>query len=169
MSSRIKELTKARDEAEQRHSRTLAMKRDEIAQRMEAFRERTEFEAGLKHDPSIEAAADRAHAARVALDEALEARALTGEGAPYPLGTKLYEWERKKWAREWALTGRVGVMEGFTRQSEQPDSLQHGRARIGDYVVRVLKKDGTPSKLYINRFHWRNWLPEGIQHPDAKK
>lgn len=105
--------------------------------------------------------------AKDAVNAAREARALSGAGAPYPLGTKLFEWENQdRWNRKMVPTGKIGLIEAITSTSEHSgtDSVWR-RADIGSYVIRILKKDGTPSKHYIKCTSWEaknRWLPEGV-------
>ena len=106
---------------------------------------------------------------------ALEAHALTGAGCPVPLGTKLVKWEIPK-SRSWmrGISMKVvahGVVEAITGQSVHPSNMaEYSRAKIGAFVVRHLKKDGTPSARY-DKLHWSRendytvlygWHPEGV-------
>lgn len=97
---------------------------------------------------------------RIALEE--------GTG-PYPVGTVLCEWDKKGRLGEdksiRVLTGRKGIVEVVTRNFVMPDNLSYGKPDIGQYAIRLLKKDGTPSKQFFT-FRGRftpdkMWKPEG--------
>lgn len=51
----------------------------------------------------------------------------------------------------------------ITAKSEHPGNKTYGLANRGDLVIRILKKDGTPSKAYdwVNRYGSPRWVPEG--------
>jgi len=92
---------------------------------------------------------------------------------PYPLGTIMVEWRwnnavsnatsKNPASRE--LTGRKGVLEIITPESEHPSSWSDWkRARVGDLVIRSLKSDGKPGRSYLgtNRtWDLDHWVPEG--------
>jgi hypothetical protein len=89
-------------------------------------------------------------------EEARDAAALSATLATpreIPLGTRVEEWSAPKgwgYSREKKSTGRRGVLEVITATSEHPDNVpSYRRASVGDVVVRILKKDGTPSKKYV--------------------
>lgn len=98
------------------------------------------------------------------LADAREAESLAGKDAPHPPGTKLYEWKRSGWASlsELKPTGRVGVLEVWTAASEiMKNQIKYPPAR-GDFVIRVLKADGTPGKQIIRHsFEMESWHKEG--------
>lgn len=113
------------------------------------------------------------HAADMAVLAAREARALAGEGAPYPLGTRMVEWE---WVPRGSalrmVNGRIGIFEAVTSASEHPGNLaSYSMAKIGDYVIRLLKKDGARSLQYVTMgWDMRNrWRPEGVDINAEKK
>ena len=113
--------------------------------------------------------------AKAAWDAALEAKSAAGAGAPVPIGTKLFQWAEPNSYRRSVpkkLTGLVGVVEVWTRTSQSPDGTRnYSLPNPGDFIIRILKKDGTPGKKFI-RYHehskswgtWsETWLPEGVE------
>lgn len=107
------------------------------------------------------------------LTKAQDAAAQAGEGAPAPLGTVYYFWDT---VREYDSVKRVSVYvrritdKRAVLESIRPDS-QHAEnadwrnhAKVGQYVLRLRKKDGTPSKKYVMvTSEWRktNEIPAG--------
>lgn len=105
-----------------------------------------------------------------------EQEALTRQ-YPYPLGTVMVEWKlpRYSYGREASrgarsFTGRRGVLEVITSTSEHPSNqADYRRAQVGALVIRLLKKDRTPSKMYEHR-QWEmrhRWVPEGTDLTQA--
>lgn len=136
-------------------------RRDEIRTRMAEFKEKVEKEVDAKYGKQLQEGSDKLQRAKDARDSAIEARALSGEGLPYPIGTKLFEWKHERWStNSYVKTGRTGVVEVCTRDTVHPDNMRWSRPRLGGWFIRVLKKDGTPSKQYETRFLDR-WQPEG--------
>lgn len=141
-------------------------------------REEVEEEANRLYDDRIVAARTAYRDARIAVEEERERVALTGANAPYPLGTKLYKWElipTDRWSRtsEWKVTA-TGVMEAITRASEHPgNAADYSRAKIGQFVVRLYKKDGTLGARYDTEIkkHWSSegWYPDGKNHPKEEE
>jgi hypothetical protein len=85
-----------------------------------------------------------------------ERMALLGEGAPYPLGTKMVGQRQK--SRFDPATTVYGVVEAITRDSVHDEKRQQYRkAPIGDFVVRHLLATGKPAKTYDTSFH--EWKP----------
>lgn len=126
-----------------------------------------ELEAG-GYNERVLAARIAEHEARKTLEAEKERIALSETVHPYPLGTRMVEW--KYWTHHYhnrpenrALTGRVGILEVITSTSEHPANKTYGLANRGDLVIRILKKDGTPSKMYeqVRRHCAYHWVPEG--------
>ena len=106
--------------------------------------------------------------ARLALQAEKERIALEETVHPYPLGTRMVEWGYPKYTycgtpKDRRLTGRIGVLEVITEKSEHPANKTNGLAERGELVIRILKKDNTPSKSYERVNGWRSdhWVPEG--------
>jgi hypothetical protein len=107
--------------------------------------------------------------ARIAYIAERDRAAIEEANPPYPVGTKVYEWIRLEWPNHdqpKKLSGRVGLIEVWTRDSKKPDSVGLG-PYVGRVVVRFLKKDGTPSLKYEER-EISKWLPEGVKPKGAK-
>lgn len=80
-----------------------------------------------------------------------------------PIGAQVEEWKPKRLG-PWRTgpkepTGRKGILEVITADSQHPGNKTN--ARRGDVVVRLLKKDGKPSRNYIhNKWSIDNeWIP----------
>jgi hypothetical protein len=136
------------------------------------FRELLCAETAPLFDAKIEAALTVKLEADKRLAEAREAEALTGEGAPYPLGTILYEWVREYRYHDnspMRLSGRRGILEAVTRESLFPVNMRsYSLPSVGSFIIRLLKKDGTTGKQFENPYKWETWLPEG-QKPKASE
>jgi len=88
------------------------------------------------------------------LETELEQIALTGEGAPYPLETKLQrEVQKKRWD---PISTIYGVVEVITRTSVHPKH-QHYVPQVGQFVVRHVDAKGKPVIKYDTSFH--GWKP----------
>lgn len=94
-------------------------------------------------------------------------RAALEKTPPHPLGTVMVQWKRiDNWtsgARRftYSLTGERGILEVVTSMSQHPDKLTYGKASVGSYIIRILRRNGTPGKSYIEYGSGR-WEPEGI-------
>jgi hypothetical protein len=165
----LEELQQAYNDASWKHIALVSAKSDEENALIAAVRK----EMSDKHDAGIGAAAKVLMEARKAL-QAEEDRITLEEAkgrAPYPVGTKVYEWElqgdwnnnRHGYSREAHLTGRVGRVELVTRDVVILDTMTWSRPSVGTYIIRLLKKDGTPSKRFERRPDWTRWLPEGVE------
>lgn len=170
----IEELEAERDRAR------MGVMRLETAHSADLRRLTAEFERKLRDEldakykkPLAELKAAEA-TAQAALDAALVAVAGARE---LPKGT-LYEWRRKEsrpWARDYALrpTGRRGVLEVVTRGSAFPSNQgSWRRPAVGTVIVRLLKKDGSPSLMWETWHenpvsHQANWLPAGVKPEGA--
>lgn len=110
----------------------------------------------LVYGEELEVLEAAAAEAQDALDTALEQEALSGIGAPYPVGTRLFKTTQK---HSWeAPTTTYGVVDVMTRQSEFP-SNESGwrRPQIGTFIVRQLVAGGERGKKYDTSF--RDWKP----------
>jgi|SRR5882762_1845893 len=98
----------------------------------------------------------------------------------YPIGTVLYEWsvseKTNRWHYKkvpWYETGQSGVLEVITSQSIHPGNLSdYSRAKIGDVVLRLHKKDGKLGSKYeanwVSNWGPKTWFAEG-QIPEVKE
>lgn len=80
-----------------------------------------------------------------------------------PVGTIVFEWTRPhSFGRSIMLTGREGRLEIWTPASDHPASIRWGLPSVGSYYVRLLKKDGTDSRVCSDlRSYGQTWLPKG--------
>jgi hypothetical protein len=109
--------------------------------------------------------------AQTAINEEIIAEGLR-TNADMPTHT-LYEWkteQRLGWARTphpYKLTGRKGRCEVRTLESQF--ATPPWAISLGEQFIRVLKKDGSPSKRFETGNRWdARWLPEG-QDPNRKR
>lgn len=156
--STIKELEEKLDEAKIAHIRLEQKRHEEIEEKRQPFLDKAESAKRTVIDNyavSLAEAVQKKESARKALDDARVAAAQAGNGAPYPIGTKLYEWKSPKWERTQRPTGKAGVIEVFTVGSPVPDGDRWNLPEPGDYALRHLKKDGTPGKRVEG---WSDWL-----------
>lgn len=156
------EKAKDRAYAAEHNHRKLREERDQkIYDQVESLQE----EVHAEYRDRMNAAHEECVAARAELDAAK----LADAKPKWPVGTVVCAWKQRTegWMQrptgEWKVIAK-GVMEIITAESEHPDSLnKYSRASIGDVVVRLLKKDGTPGKKYESLTGWKakHWLPEG--------
>jgi hypothetical protein len=127
-------------------------------------REDIEREVNERFGAKLEEARRLRNAADTALEDEQDHLAREAKDTPFPIGTKLVEWEHPPFGRhEWQKAGRAGVFEVITRDSQHSAGLRWQRAELGAFVIRIIKKDETPSRNYIafrDGFRFR-WLPEG--------
>jgi hypothetical protein len=109
-----------------------------------------------------------AHDARVRYEAALVEEAKAGDGAPYPIGTVMCEWdlEGSSWdrKRKFVPTGKRGVVEVWTRESVVSAALgRYSWPDPGTFIIRIFKKDGKPGTAFVKLGSWRadGWHPEG--------
>lgn len=116
---------------------------------------------------------ENAHLTLVAAESAvmleLDRLARTGEGAALPVGTLAVEWSLPKWQRRpWIKTGRSGVIEMVTLDSEFP--ANRAKPWIGSTILRIRNKDSRLGKLYerVSTASWPyGWFEEGVD-PNAE-
>lgn len=150
-------------------------KNDEERALIDAAKETIRKEMSAKHDPAIRNSRAAVSAAELLLNNEKDRIARTGEGGPFPVGTKVAEWEQDRWSRKWKAPVKFGVIECITRDSLHAGNVSDwSRAKLGEFVIRHLKKDGTPSAKYtIADRGWRDegqklpygWYLDGV-HPD---
>jgi hypothetical protein len=149
-----------------------------IRELVRAAEKQISAEQGLVYDARIDALRTRAVAARSELNAALEELAVSGTNAPMPIGTRLVQWDYRGWNRVYNKTGVIGVVEAVTRNTVHPDNkAAYQLAGIGSFIIRHLKKDGSPSKKYdrwgrgshsnMDQLPW-GWYPEGV-NPNQEK
>lgn len=103
------------------------------------------------------------HLANTAAADEKDRIARTGANAPLPVGTVMIEWKPPLGfaGRTWSKTGRRGLIEMVTKDSKHAENLsRYSRAGLGTCVIRILKKDGTPSIQYTEYLHGHRWTQE---------
>lgn len=79
-----------------------------------------------------------------------------------PVGTVLHEYTTRRFDKKRLWTGRRGVLEIVTPDSlHAQNAASYSRAKVGDLVVRILRKDGSPSLSYVRGWYMSFWAPEG--------
>ena len=171
-SSVVRKLTDERDR----------QKRDRLA--VEERRIVADLEA--EYGARLSEAATVARDANLAYYAALEEHAKTGAGCSVPLGTKMIEWGQTQQRWEAATgprkpTGLTGIVEVVTRTTLHGARSSYSQAKVGEFIVRYLKKDGTAGTRYeLFRHPWtakygevvnveapHGWYPEGVD-PNVK-
>jgi hypothetical protein len=144
----------------------------ECSRAISEAKERIESELSAKYSEEQSRLHEAARAARQAYETAKLAEA--NASLPFPVGTKLIGWIRRKLSsfRCGPLEKKsLGVVEVCDKNTEIPKGIVYHRPDIGDVLVRLLKKDGTPGKAVekYNGDGWRThiWLPEGEKPKDS--
>ena len=161
--------------------RAIRQRRDEYArERLRIEEERITEEMEALYGDAIREAERAASDAAKALTEVAELVALTGDGCSVPLGSRLVRWERA-YAGGPKKPTKTGIVEAITRNSLHPaKSSGYSRANVGEFVIRILKQDGTPGAKYVKMGGWGGsdltnynhglvpygWYPEGVR-PNA--
>lgn len=102
--------------------------------------------------------------AKLAMDTEKSRLALAGEGAPWPVGTRLTKQERvhdKYYSPYYSpmATPRYdtlfGVLEAVTSETQFPDNLGKGNIPpIGEFIVRLELKGGKLGKKFERPYNW---------------
>lgn len=110
-------------------------------------------------------------AAKALSEEAIEKAALAEE-REIPAGTLMEEWKipRHTYGRGPAvLTGRKGILEIITRDSVHPGNISGwSRPAVGQIVVRIIRKDGSPGMSYVHGYETKNWRPAAAPPAEAR-
>lgn len=163
INGRLDEAMRVRMEVERRQY-------DRKGELEKALRETLYAEFGAE----MEAAQSAERKLRDELREASDAFALENVTPPHPEGTVLVEWNPPHWSTNACRpTGRKGVVQVYRAGDPLPLNARWSVPRVGDVVIRELKKDGTPAKAVVAV--WRDgskmedyWLPEGQKPGWAK-
>lgn len=141
-----------------------AAKKSEYAAQLSAALKIIDLDVAEKYDARIDTLAGAYVTAVKAHEDAVDAAARTGAGAPYPVGTKFIHWDFIRYPERHVKSGTVGVLEVITKDSQHADNIATYRvAALGSVVIRILKKDGQPSKKYER---WKNgWLSTKPRDP----
>lgn len=137
----------------------------------EAFEAALKFEVEGQFGLSLHSAELKRKSAGDALREEADRVAKSGMGAKLPIGSRYAQWVKHFHSSPWKKTGIVAVVEVITSESQHPANAYYSRAKIGDTVLRLLKKDGTPGLKYARLNHGDSipygWYPEGTE-PNLK-
>lgn len=105
------------------------------------------------------------------IDRAVEAESREKDNAPFPIGTKLYEWKKGRWHFDkYKKTGQVGVVDVWGVDTKFPENMRF-HPLVGRYFIRILKNDGTESLKFAEFGSYRSlWFPEGQEpkQPEEK-
>lgn len=161
MNDEIKRLEAVELDAKRAESAIDQERRDFVSARHRTV----EIEANERFGAKLQAVREARFAASQAVLEAREAAALRGEGAPLPLGTRVCKWVTPyaRWSSRPLGPDELkatGVIEAITRESEHPANLEYGRADVGQFVIRLHKKDGTLGARY-EKLSFNGELPHG--------
>jgi len=169
-----------RAEAQRETMKWAAMQaRDKVRTKlMDVSRRIIDAELERIYGPTINHLWEQVNVAMVARIQAEEAAAIEGAGAPAPLGTVFQRWTTvRKYLgstgyksnygpRTWELATprESGVLEAVTQSSAMPLNQRRSRApEVGEYLVRLHKKDGSTGLKYITAYRLRanGWFPKG--------
>lgn len=171
----VADLVQAAQWAERELEKARAMRDDEFRQLRDAALKRIEFDVNAKHSEKIQKLCDASVAAQRAANRAKESLALSGKTARIPLGTRLIEYQLVRdfttSKQKLTPTGRLGLVEVLTEGSPLPGNRAHGLPKLGDVIIRVLKKQGGRSLNCMKLDSWEGinrWFPEG-QDPPKKE
>ena len=89
---------------------------------------------------------------------------------PFPIGTKMVRWERVRFGDGWRTPCVFGTLEVFKKGDEYPRNMRWNAPNPGDVIVRILTKDGKPSKKFDQYRVCPNiaWVPEGSRPREIK-
>jgi hypothetical protein len=104
--------------------------------------------------------------------EIMEKRAIEEKVLPYPEGTIMVHWERPCYFSNahgnYRTTGDRGILQIFRKGDSFPSNQHWGCPRVGDVVIRRLKKDGSPGIQAEQYGYGRGiWVAEG-EDPNAE-
>lgn len=166
----VERLAAIAQKAQSKHRRLVDEREYEIRSRLNDARARITSEVARVYDGKINDAFRERFVTKEAFEKAREEYALAGASSPYPLGTRMLEWKNARsvehgYAYRMMTTGRVGIVEVFTRESPLAKNTGYHAPQPGDVVLRVLKKAGDRS-LVCYKIEYgsirREWFPEGI-------
>lgn len=137
-------------------------------ERTDAFQAALAVELKASFGAALLHATDAEWSAKEAVEAEKERLSLSGDGLPYPIGTKLRRWDRghsySRQVQPKHPTNNYGVLEVCTKDSKFPENARWRVPKRGDWFVRLLKKNGEPGLTFESRVYkitdW--WVPEGI-------
>lgn len=153
------EIRKAKTHLRECADARLAVERERDDERVQKFRA-IDDELRAKYGERLSALRGAEADARAALLTEEDAKARAAAGTTYPVGTVLLHWKRHPYAKpSYTHDGQRGVLEIVTTDSRFGGNISHAPT-IGKEIVRLLKKDGTPSLRYDT---WiSDWRPDGV-------
>lgn len=157
----IQALTQAADQAKDEHRAIRQARMDDEDARVSKVR----AEVASEYRDALEAAAQKERDWCAALDRARVQHAKASGVLGFVPGDRVQRTVRKyggSWSRDVRKVVEVGIVEVVTPDTEFPvnDSAWR-RPRVGEIIVRLLKKDGTPGRLY-ERLLKRTWGPGAV-------
>jgi hypothetical protein len=113
-------------------------------------------EVMAEHQPKLDALKKAAAAALAIVDAASIA---AGQAEIAAMGdVRVVEWETTRFGNNWVLTGRSGRLEVATRETRF-SAVRSSSPTVGEILVRINKKDGTPSLLIATGSYRLSWKP----------
>lgn len=157
------------DELRRIHEHLIREKDNKISATVNEFRITLQAKLGKEYDEQISSAGATASAAEAEAQTAEYAYAVSEP--PVIPGTELVRWATGSWYHSPGtfLQDAIGIFEIVSFDSKFPENLsEYSRPKVGSYIVRLLKKDGTPSLKFDKYNHLgSNWLPKGKQPKGA--
>lgn len=160
----LPELREARDETAVAYLNLRDKMSNETHRRLEEARKKINEDIHREFGIELELAFKAKNEAYTACQKA-EVEAAAAQ-APFPVGTKLVGWSHSKYAGYNAKreATALGVLEVYSNSTKaQHNARRKFHLEPGKYIVRLLKKDGTPGLLIepYGRGGKYIWLPEG--------
>jgi hypothetical protein len=172
----VKELEREYEKLED-HARELKNSlEEEISRRLDVARAAIDEDLREQREEAAQARIAVSDMKMLVLDPAKVQEAISTDRGPYKIGTMLVEWTRgnrygfSTINHPIEMTGRKGIMEVWSSDSIRPSNLRWTLPHPGDYVIRILKADGTPGIKFESR-SWEmsnEWFPVG-KDPNKKK
>lgn len=156
------------DEADFAEREILRNRRAEECEYMRVARETITKELEEKYGNELRELAAKRQAVQAAYDAAIVADTIAN--LMYPVGTKLIGWMKPniRYRQRDAKYAQVaaGILEIVGPDTKFAENLEY-RPGVGKVIVRLLKKDGTPSVKYDSYRNGKHkWLPEGEKPKD---
>ena len=149
---------KARN-AEQAMQQKRAEKRRRL---LNAEVDRIDAELAAEYGDRLKTLHEARYAAEQIMLAAKEKAALKGDGAPWPVGTRLQKWaKRSRWESEYHPLEEFGVLEAVTRELKFAENRSgYSIPAVGTYIIRLEKKDGTLGLKFVVPGRWgAEWRP----------
>jgi hypothetical protein len=170
MDNKIKELEDAWIKARLANSAVEVRRREREYELMKEVRAKLDAEFGAELAATIKVEREASVVLEVEKDRVRELESLAK--LPYPVGTVLVEWEYPRWSHDGSKlkkSGNRAVLQLYKQGDPLPGNSRWNRPRVGELVLRYLKKDGTPGmnvKAWQDRYEGE-WMPEGVEPKKA--